>query len=47
MSWQRAALVDPRRFHFYQHIPPQELSWREQFDRVPLHFVDSEFQEPR
>jgi hypothetical protein len=46
MSWQRAALVDPRRFHFYQHIPPGQ-SWREEFDRVALHFADGAFNDPR
>jgi hypothetical protein len=45
LSRPRAVFLDPRRFHFYQHIPSGQSS-REEFDRVALHFADGAFNDP-
>jgi hypothetical protein len=46
VSRQPSALLDPRRFHFYQHTPPGQSS-REEFDRVALRFADGAFNDPQ
>jgi hypothetical protein len=45
-SRQSSARLDPRRFHFYQHVPPGQSS-REEFDCVAMHFADGAFNDPR
>jgi hypothetical protein len=46
LSRQPPARLDPRRFHFYQHVPPGQSS-REEFDRVALRFADGAFNDPQ
>ena len=38
--------LSPNRFHFYQHTAPNS-SFREDFDRVVLDFIDGEFRYPK
>jgi hypothetical protein len=49
--WQegrkRAAILDPKRFHFYEHTPPAPSgSLKESFARVKLDFENGEFHKP-
>ena len=43
---RKSTLLDPERFHFYQHTPPAE-GMREAFERVVLRFEEGEFREPK
>lgn len=42
---KHAALLDPDRFHFYEHLPPTAHS-KEDFDHVTLSFENGEYQNP-
>ena len=42
---KHAPLLDPDRFHFYEHLPPTAHS-KEDFDRVTLRFENGEYQHP-
>lgn len=45
---RRPALLDPRRFHFYEHTTPAPSGGlREDFARVVLHFEEGEFSQPQ
>lgn len=44
---KRAAILDPARFHFYEHIPPHGQSGRESFARVLLTFEEGRYRAPR
>ncbi|WP_216856888.1 hypothetical protein, partial [Acidisoma sp. S159] len=44
---RKPALLDPGRFHFYDHTPPAPSGgWREDFSRVALRFENGEFKNP-
>lgn len=43
----RAAMLEPERFHSYQHIPPRgKTGLQERFDRVALEFRDGRYRTP-
>jgi hypothetical protein len=45
---RKPALLDPGRFHFYEHTPPApDGRCREEFARVVLRFEEGEFRKPQ
>jgi hypothetical protein len=47
VAWRApAAVPDPWRFHFHQHIPPNPQGCRETFERVALGFEGGKYRKP-